>query len=294
MWDALNEEAQYAQLIRIEQLYEWSRFEEAIKETENYIQQYPEDADGYAVLGKVYLKQEDLKKALHWSLEALRKDPENEIAWETRVGTLYTEGKHKEAMTAIQEALTLFPEEAYYYFLEGNIYNQRGDHKDAKESFLVALKLEPSNALYLANYSYVESILGNQEVAIQVEEQALQLDPENPTVFMYLAWAADQRGDYSKSLSYLESAVRLEPNSQQFREEYLGILQKQYKVYQWFLVPSRLLTKVKPVVAFLIWIVAWYLFKPLIAIFIVLYIAAHWTTKIIVNVKVFGRVFVKA
>ncbi|CAM5507125.1 Tetratricopeptide repeat protein OS=Lysinibacillus sphaericus OX=1421 GN=LS41612_00525 PE=4 SV=1 [Lysinibacillus sphaericus] len=58
----MNEEAQYAQFIRIEQLYEWERLQEAIKETENYIQQYPEDADGYAVLSKVYLKQGTTKR----------------------------------------------------------------------------------------------------------------------------------------------------------------------------------------------------------------------------------------
>lgn len=289
----VNEEAQYAQFLRIEQLYEWGRLEEAIRETENYIQQYPEDADGYATLSKIYLQQDDFKKALHWSLEALRKDPENEVAWATRAGTLYTERKYDETMTAIQEALTLFPEEGYYYFLEGNIYNQRGDFKKAKEAFLVALKIEPSNAMYLANYGYVESILGNQELALQAEEQALQLDPENPTAFMYLAWAANERGDYAQALFYLESAVRLKPDSQQLREEYLEILQKQYKVYQWFLVPARWLSKVKPIVLFISWFAAWILFKPLVIVFLILYVAAHWTTKMIVNVKVFGKPFVK-
>lgn len=289
----VNEEAQYAQFIRIEQLYEWERLQEAIKETENYIQQYPEDADGYAVLSKVYLKQGDHKKALHWSLESLKKDPENEIAWEFRVSTLYTAGKYKETMTAIQEALTLFPDDAFYYFLKGNIYNKNGKYEEAKESFLIALKLEPSNALYLASYSYVESILGNQEIALQAEKQALQLDSESSMVFLYVAWAADQRGDYAQALSYLENAVRLEPNNQQLRVEYLEILQKQFKVYQWLLVPSRMLNKVKPAMVFLIWFVAWMLFKPLVVVFIILYVAAHWITKMIVNVKVFGRLFVK-
>lgn len=290
----MDEEKQYAQLMRIEQLCEWSRFKDAIKETENYIQQYPEDADGYALLSKVYLMLDDFEKSWHWSQEALKKEPENEIAWEVRVSTLYTEGKYDEAMTAIKEALTIYPEEGHYYFLKGNIYNQRGNYKKAKESFLVALKFETSNALYLANYSYVESILGNQDLALQAEEQALELEPENSTVFMYLAWAADQRGDHLKSLHYLENAVRIKPDNRQLREEYLEILQKQYKVYRLFLVPSKLLTRVKPIYAFLIWIVAWILFKPLVVVFIILYVLAHWSTKIIVNVKVFGRIIVKA
>ncbi len=196
-------------------------------------------------------------------------------------------------MTAIQEALTLFPDDAFYYFLKGNIYNKNGEYEEAKESFLIALKLEPSNALYLASYSYVESILGNQEIALQAEKQALQLDSESSMVFLYVAWAADQRGDYAQALSYLENAVRLEPNNQQLRVEYLEILQKQFKVYQWLLVPSRMLNKVKPAMVFIIWFVVWMLFKPLVVVFIILYVAAHWITKMIVNVKVFGRLFVK-
>jgi len=122
----------------------------------------------------------------------------------------------------------------------------------------------------------------------------LALEPENSNVFMYLAWAADQRGDHLKSLQYLENAVRLKLDNRQLREEYLEILQKQYKVYRLFLVPSKLLTRVKPVYALLLWIVAWFSFRPLVVVFIVLYVVAHWTTKLIVNVKVFGRVFVKA
>ena len=114
----MDEEKQYAQLMRIEQLCEWSRFKDAIKETENYIQQYPEDADGYALFSKIYLMLDDFEKSWHWSQEALKKEPENEVAWEVRVSTLYTEGKYDEAMTAIKEALTHLPRRRPLLFFE--------------------------------------------------------------------------------------------------------------------------------------------------------------------------------
>ena len=86
----------------------------------------------------------------------------------------------------------------------------------------------------------------------------------------------------------MQSAVRLNPENKQIQNEYLEALQNSNRLYRIFLWPRRLLTRMKRWQIFLCWIVAWILFRPLILLFIFLYILTHWVTKAIVHVRVFG------
>lgn len=289
----IDEEFQYTQINRIVQLFEWGRYKETIQEVEAYIKEYPENPEGYALLGKTYLGKSEPDKALHWAKEALQRDPEHPWAWEARVGALYTKEKWKATMKALEEALIIFPDEDYYHLLKANIHNINGNYKQANESIERALELDPDHALYHANYSLIQQVLGNEKNSLEAEALALELHPENPQIFMYLAWAAEQRNDYKKSLEYLANSIRLDPTDKQIRKEYLGNLQKQYKIYRIFLFPSRLLSKLHPIFMLLIWFVLWTLFRPLMLLGILLYIIVHWSTRLIVNVKVFGNLLGK-
>ena len=86
----------------------------------------------------------------------------------------------------------------------------------------------------------------------------------------------------------MKQAVRLHPDDKQFQDEYLEALQHNHKLFRLFLGPMRVLRKLKPWQLFASWILAWILFKPLVLLFILLYAAAHWLTKAIVHVRVFG------
>jgi tetratricopeptide (TPR) repeat protein len=284
----LSVEIQYSHFDRIVQLLDWNRYKEAIKEGENYIRTYPDDPEGFAILGKIYVQVDKFNQAIRLVQEALQKDPENPLAWEVSAEAYYTKKDWKSAKKVIQEALVLFPENSFYHFLEGNIYNRSGNFKQAKLCFEKAIELYPDNAIYLANYSYVLSLLGYDVGSHEIEKQALRLAPEDSMVFLYLGWAAEHRGDLKKALQFFEEAVRINPESPQMRKEYLEVLQKQYTLYRILLLPSKLFTKFKPGIALLIWIGACLIFKPLLFVFIALYVVTHWMTRLIVNIKVFG------
>jgi hypothetical protein len=54
------------------------------------------------------------------------------------------------------------------------------------------------------------------------------------------------------------------------------------------LLPGNLLKKLKPWQVLLCWIVLWIVFRPLVILFIILYVATHRITRLLVHVKVFG------
>lgn len=109
-------------------------------------------------------------------------------------------------------------------------------------------------------------------------------------MFLYLGWVAKERGEYEKAIEYLTNAVKLNPYDKSNREKYMAMLQNKYKICRFVNWPAKLLAWQ----ALLIWIVGWLFFKPLIIIFIVLYVISHWTTKLIIHVKIFGWNFRRA
>ncbi len=273
---------------RIHQLLSWNRLKEAADEALQLLREEPEDPDAYALMGRIALRMEQYDQALHWSGEALQRDPENYLGWFVRVNTYYETENMKDASASLYEALRIFPYESHYYFLLANIANRKGRFTEAKEHLEQALELMPENALYLANLSYVEALLNQNAVSRQLAAEALRLAVEEHLVYLYLAWAADRRNDHELGLEMMKNAIRLDPDNKQIRDEYLEGLQKSYLFYRIVLWPGNKLKQMKPWQVFVTWLVLAIVFRPFIILFLIVYVITHWTTKLLVHVKVFG------
>ncbi|WP_053374135.1 tetratricopeptide repeat protein [Paenibacillus sp. FJAT-27812] len=273
---------------RITQLMQWSKYKEASEEALQLIREMPEDPDAYALLGHVCFRTENFDHALRWSGEALKRDPENGLAWFVRANSYYAMEQWADSLQAVDDAQRIDPYEPHYFFLRANISNKKGRFEEARDYLLKGLEISPENPLYLANLSYNEALLQNFPESRRLSNIALRLEVESDLVYLYLAWSAERRNDYDDYLLMLKNAIRLDPDNKQIREEFLKGLQKNYKFYRIMLLPGNLIKKMKPWQIFLSWIFLWLLFKPLVILFIVLYIITHWVTKLLVHVKVYG------
>ncbi|HET7656975.1 MAG TPA: tetratricopeptide repeat protein [Bacillales bacterium] len=273
---------------KVQQLIEWRRYDEAIKEAQEWIQQDVENPDGYAYLAQCYLRKKEYQKSLHWTEQALGKNPVHSLAWQVKVSVHYEQRNWTSFREAVDEGLRINPYEDFYYYLRGNLFNLKGEFEQAEKDFEKCLEISPENAVYLANYGYVQSLLHHFDYSREIQEKTLQLDPENPTVFKYLAWAAEKRGAYKEALNFMANAIRIDPEDQQTRKEYLKVLQKQYRIYQWILFVPRQLNLLKKWQVFIVWGICWAFLKILVIFFIALFVASHWFTKLLVHVKVFG------
>ncbi|MFD0960834.1 tetratricopeptide repeat protein [Paenibacillus chungangensis] len=287
----MYKEASEVRYERIYKLLEWRKYKEATEEAMAVIREEPEDASGYAVLAQICLRMDRHDEAKQWTEEALRKDPDNHLAWFVRSVIFYENNQWKELENTLVDAQRIDPYEPYYYFLHANLYNKDGKFQQAKQRLSDGLAISPDHALLLAALSYTEALLGEIEPSKQHARQALRLDVESYTVFMYLGWAAEQRSDYDEQLQMLANAIRLEPTDKQIRDEYLSALQRSYKLYRIILAPANAIKRFKPWQVLVGWLLAWILFKPLVLLFLVLYVATHWVTKLLVHVKVFGWSF---
>lgn len=273
---------------KIYKLMEWKRYKDALEEAKALIGETPEDPNAYAVLAQISLRMEQYKDAEHWAEEALRRDPENRIGWFVRTVTFYETNNWKALDDCLDEAQRVDPDEAFYYFLRANASNRRRQFAVAKEQLLTGLALAPENPLFLATLSYTEALLGNTAASRELSRQALRLDVESDHIFLYLGWAAEHRGDHDDHLLMLKNAIQLDPENKQIRESYLEALQQNYRMYRILLAPVNALKRWKPWQILLVWFAAALIFRPLIFVFIILYVLTHWVTKLLVHVKVFG------
>lgn len=263
--------------------------QEAIKLGQEYIRSYPQDSEGYGILGKIHLQIGNHKEALYWAKEALTMDPNSFLGWQVKVTAYYDAKDWKNFDKVIAQALAVYPEEGFYFFLKANKLNTDGKLKQALEYFEKAAELESYNALFIAACSYTHALLRQREKSVDYEKQALQLEVENDAVFLYLGWAAQKRGEYDLAIEYVTNAVKLDPEDKQIRQEYLSMLQHKYKIYRILNLPAKL----KRTHLLLIWIIGWILFKPLVVLFLILYALSHLGTKLLVHIKIFGWTFRK-
>lgn len=284
----MEEAAWQASYRAAEQLVEWKRYKEALEETQRLLALDPEDADAMALAGRIQLCMDRHREALHWAQEALRRDPEHLAAWFVRVSAYYESGQLKAFQEALAEAQRLDPYESFYYYLNANYYNKKGQFHLAKSELLRALEIQPYNPVYLALLSYVEALLGDYEASAKLDAQTIRLDAESSHVLLHLAWAARERGDFKLDETYMKSAIRLNPDEKQFQDEYLEALQRAHPLYRIFAVPGKYVRKMRPWHIWIAWAAAWILFKPLIFLFIILYVLSKWGTKALVHVRVFG------
>ncbi|GMK37301.1 hypothetical protein PCCS19_03540 [Paenibacillus sp. CCS19] len=270
------------------QLIEWRRYKEALQEVEQLLREQPEDPDLFALLGQIYLGMSDTEKALHWSDEALKRDPDHQVAWYVRIVVYYERQDEAAFYEALPEAQRIDPYETSYHFYHANLLNKKGKFKEAKEKILQALEINAESPILLAILSYTEALLNNMAESARLDRQAIKYDSENPQILLYLAWAAGLRGDYKLQETYMRTVVRINPEEKQYRDEYLAALQQSQLLYRIVLWPTRILRKMQPWQVLITWVIAGIIFRPLLLGFIVLYVATHWITKGIVHVRVFG------
>ncbi len=115
----------------------------------------------------------------------------------------------------LQEAISLAPEEAYFWTNLGVLYHRVGDASRAESAWLHALQLdsELSAASNLARYYRG---VGNTGYAAYFQEEVRSFRDRNPYYLYEVAQTAYYAGDYEESISTLKRAMRIRDNEEQF------------------------------------------------------------------------------
>lgn len=122
------------------------------------------------------------------------------------------QGLYQEALTELQKARALAPDEAAIYAAEGEIYLKLKNMPRAKDAYQKANQLAPDE-LFNERYAIVLYHTGDRPQATHVLENLVQLNPNQADAQLMLGTLYQEAGRYDDALNHLKTAVSLSPKS---------------------------------------------------------------------------------
>lgn len=173
------------------------RYDEAIKDGEQALELFPNQAGVCWYMGTAYLATKNYESAL----EVLER------------------GK---SLSNSNEEL-----KSYFNAQLGDVYNNLEKHKESDESYESALKYNPDNDHVLNNYSYFLSLRKEKlDLAKKMSSKLISQNPDNTTYLDTHAWVLFVRGEYKEAKVFIEKAIEGDDLSGTIIEHYGDILFK--------------------------------------------------------------------
>ncbi len=202
--------------------------------------------------------------------EALGENPRDAFALNQLAGCLFHQtGRQTEALTVIDDAISIEPTEAEHFVLRGFILCGLERPKEALAAARQALELDPYSTLaftaeaqaYLQMERWADAeASARKALAIDADNslsanqlaQALRLqnklaenashlagmlerDPEDPFTHANAGWAALQRGQHREAETHFREALRLDPEFDYAREGLLNSFRARSPLYRGYL-----------------------------------------------------------
>lgn len=136
---------------------------------------------------------------------------------------LLAQGRPGEAVTKLEQARKLLPDDLDAVINLGGAYVMQGRYNKAVTVLERATEIDPTNPMLWTNLA--AAYLGNldlsgpqqQERAIEAYERALALDPSAPNVHYNLGLIYKDRRDWMRAKSYFLLAAQVDPNDRDAR-----------------------------------------------------------------------------
>ena len=220
--------------------------------------------------GLLLQEQGRLEAAEACFYSALGQEPENDFIYSRlALCQLSQEGKRKQALESIGEAIRLRADEGYYHSVKSLILADLRQGKEALSAAETAIGFDPEDALALAakanaycimerwaeteewsrralsadsDHSLAANLLthalrmqGRAEENQHAVEQQLAADPENSFAHINAGWSALQRGDHKTAETHFREALRLDPEAEMAREGLIESFKARSRFYRLYL-----------------------------------------------------------
>ncbi|MEM9480244.1 MAG: tetratricopeptide repeat protein [Verrucomicrobiota bacterium] len=225
-----------AKMLRGRHLRDLGRHEESAAFFQEAISDDVENPEGYAELALSYLQMEGRNKdALEAIDVAISLDPEIDGFHAIRSLALNSLERHKEALDAADTAISFEPESPFNHSVKAQAYCGKRDWAAAEDSARRALAID-------GDYRMAENILAQSlhfqnkldEGGISVDKM-LADDPEDEMAHFNAGWAAMRRHDNRTAEKHFQEALRLDPEFQGAREGLLESFRARSSIYRFYL-----------------------------------------------------------
>ena len=201
---------------------------------------HKDNSNAYLISGDVYsafiekqlLAEDEIERAKLKAISAYAKyvelDPSNFSVWQNLLNLELQLDLQDSLAIHADQALELFPNQAWIYLVNGIVQQNQNNNKAAAELLEMGSKRATSNRpLLLIIYSYLGDIyneLEDYEKSDKAYESVLELDPLNYTVLNNYSYYLSLRGDkLSKAKKMCTTLIRNNPDNNTYLDTYAWV-----------------------------------------------------------------------
>jgi predicted O-linked N-acetylglucosamine transferase (SPINDLY family) len=167
---------------------------------------------GYLNLGLALQKQRKLDEAIIAYREAIRIQPESDLAYSNLGAVLQELGKIEEAVAAFQHAIRVRPANAVAHYNLGNAFRRRGRLDEAITAYRRAVSIRADFFEAFSNLGLALQQLGRFGEAVTAHREAISRRPFEATAHYNLAKALQETGEPDRAIASYTDALRLKPD----------------------------------------------------------------------------------
>jgi len=198
---------------KILSLYNENRFHEAKENIISLIRDYPEDIFCLKMLGIIYGRLGDHKKALEINKKIIDSD-KNDFEAYNNLGISYKNlNLLDEAISSFKQSLKLNQNYADTYHNLANVYEILGKDNESFEAILKAVKCGPSNLNTYCKLARNYMDQSKFELAMKCYEHALLYGEDNLELYIDYATCLSRTSKHDEALKYLHKVIALDPNN---------------------------------------------------------------------------------
>jgi tetratricopeptide (TPR) repeat protein len=201
------------------QLYDFRKYDLALKEVNNLLSENPEEARAYSLKALIFMQKGKTADAFENAQKAITLSPDDAYTYYvTGLVHLNFTKNYKEAEKLFKEAIRIDPEDPDYYDVMAKIKIAEDKNKEALKFCEKGLKLNPRDVELLSTQARVLVNLGRREEAFVSLERALKDDPENSQILAVAGLIHLQIGNQPEALTFFTEALRINPNNEFARD----------------------------------------------------------------------------
>lgn len=199
-------------------MYNKGKTAELVRYFEEELKVYPKDENVIRWLGHACLYDGQFERVEDYYLQALEINPKCAVCWANIALSYSGRGNIKASLECIEKAIAIDNEDAYLYYIRGQIREKLQDRTGAFMDFNKAVRLDPDNMDYYLQRCYFNTAAGYFHPALSDVNKALELSTEKakPICLLGRSDLYYRCGKFPEALEDINAAIALSPNAGNF------------------------------------------------------------------------------
>ena len=182
--------------------------------TEELLIQLPDDlARTHYNQGNAWSTRKEYDKAIAEFTDAIRLEPNHNMAYIGRGNALLKKGDHDKALADCNAAIQINPRVGVAYSVRAIVWLGKGDATKAFADFDESIRLDPTDPEVYSWRAEIYLAMKDSERALADLKEAIRLDPKHPHAYNIRANIQNFKGEYDQAISDCNQAILLDPGN---------------------------------------------------------------------------------